>query len=122
MKQNKVNRLIRECLNRTRINAVGVPMPGPPLPQRIRKIIEAGAPTRISRIRVACVIADCAITCATFIAGRLTRAQSPLTDWEKAAGGKTSFDVASVKEAPKRQSQRLQQSRAACLASAVTIS
>jgi uncharacterized protein (TIGR03435 family) len=72
-------------------------MPGPRLPQRIRKIIEADATPRISRLRTACVIIVSAFTCAAFAAGVPSRSQST-PDWEKSAGGKMSFDVGSVKQ------------------------
>ena len=37
------------------------------------------------------------VVCSTFAPARFLRAQSATSDWEKAAGGKMSFDVASVK-------------------------
>jgi len=82
----------------SRINATGTAMPGPRLPQRIRAIIEDRSFSHISRMRIASVIAACVAICGAFVAVTLTRAQSSNTlAWEKAAGGKISFEVASVK-------------------------
>jgi uncharacterized protein (TIGR03435 family) len=82
----------------SRVNLVSVAMPGPRLPERIRKIVDAAPASRISRARAACIVLACAAICVTFLAGALTRAQSSTTeDWEEAAGGKMSFEVASIK-------------------------
>lgn len=48
----------------------------------------------------ALVIGLCMAICSAFLAVSLTRAQSADTNWEKAAGGKTAFEVASVKRNP----------------------
>lgn len=82
---------------RARIEALGVAMPGPRLNDRIGQIVSCGVAPRISRARAAGITAACAAVFAVFVAGTLTRAQSSSADWEKAAGGKMSFDVASVK-------------------------
>jgi TonB family protein len=58
-----------------RLNVAGMAMPGSFLPQRIRQIIEGGQVPRISRTRMACVTAACAITCTVFAAGKLDRAR-----------------------------------------------
>ncbi|HKQ86298.1 MAG TPA: hypothetical protein VJS43_05930, partial [Candidatus Acidoferrales bacterium] len=93
-----MNRPLRGMIARFRIDPVGVAMPGPCLPQRIRSIIEGRASMRISRMRAAGLFALCAVMCAAFLAVTLTRAQSSSARWEKAAGGKMSFEVASVKQ------------------------
>jgi len=82
------------------VNLISMAMPGPCLPERIRTIIEKRSISRISRTRIACLTVACITLCSTFVAGMLTSAQSSDEDWEKAAGGKTSFDVASVKQNP----------------------
>ncbi len=81
-----------------RIDATGTAMPGTRLPQRIRGIFAAAPAAPVSRARVVLLIAACTAVCAAFFAVTMTRAQSTLTDWEKAAGGKQAFDAASVKE------------------------
>jgi uncharacterized protein (TIGR03435 family) len=87
-----------------RVNVLGVSMPGGFLTQRVRRIIENVPSPRVSRERMLCVAAACAITCAVFAAGKLDRAQtrtnqSPtMPDWQIAAGGSARFDVASVKQ------------------------
>jgi beta-lactamase regulating signal transducer with metallopeptidase domain len=58
-----------------RLNVAGMAMPGSFLPQRIRKIMEGGPAPRISRMRMACVVAACAITCTVFAAGTLDHAR-----------------------------------------------
>ena len=58
-----------------RLNIAGMAMPGSSLPKRIRKIIEGGPVPRISRTRMACVAAACAITCTVFAAGTLDHAR-----------------------------------------------
>lgn len=94
-----MNGLFRSLIIHARVRPLGVAMPGPRLPQRIRQIIDAAPTSRISRARVAFLIAACAAICAAFLTVTLTRAQSSaMLDWEKAAGGKMSFDVASVKQ------------------------
>ena len=82
----------------SRINSMAVSMPGPRLPRRMHKIVEGGAATRITRLRVAATIAACAAVCAAFAAGTLIHAQSvSAAAWEQAAGGHMEFEVASVK-------------------------
>jgi len=94
-----MNRLTHKSLARFRVDPIGVAMPGPRLPQRIRSVIEGHGSLRLSRARTASLVVACAIICAVFLAVTLTRAQSSdAQDWEKAAGGKISFDVASVKQ------------------------
>jgi uncharacterized protein (TIGR03435 family) len=79
-------------------------MPGGFLTQRIRHIIENVPAPRISRTRIACLLATSTITCVAFAAGRLDRAQArtvqsaAVPQWQAAAGGKQTFDVASVKQ------------------------
>ena len=94
-----MNRGLRKMLVRFRVEPIGVAMPGPRLPQRIRGIVEATPIAGISRVRVALLIAACATICVTFFAVTVMHAQSPdMLAWEKAAGGKQSFDAASIKE------------------------
>ena len=57
-----------------RLNLAGMPMPGSFLPQRIRKIMAGGQATHISRTRMACVVAACAITCLAIAVGKLDHA------------------------------------------------
>jgi uncharacterized protein (TIGR03435 family) len=95
--ETKMNRLMHKIVLRLRIDAVGVAMPGPRLPQRIRSIIGEHPPMRMSRMRIAALVIFCAMICISFLAVTLARAQSSATDWEKAAGGKMKFDVASIK-------------------------
>jgi uncharacterized protein (TIGR03435 family) len=84
-------------MRRARIEPLGVAMPGARLPERIRQIVAAGPAARISRGRIAILFTCCAAVCALFVVVTLTRAQSPAADWEKAAGGKLSFEISSVK-------------------------
>jgi TonB family protein len=63
-----------------RLNIAGMAMPGSSLPQRIRKIIEGGPAPRVSRTRMACVAAACAITCTVFAVGTLGRAQQSVPE------------------------------------------
>ncbi len=58
----------------SRLNLAGMPMPGSFLPQRIRKIMAGGQTTHISRTRMACAVAACAITCTAFAGGTLDHA------------------------------------------------
>lgn len=89
---------ILELMKRAKIEALGVTMPGPRLPDRVRKIIDAPPIARISFVRAACAFASCTLVCAAFIFVTLARAQDAATaDWEVAAGGKMAFEVASVK-------------------------
>ena len=71
----------------TRIDAVGMAMPGIGLKHRIRRMLSGVPVPRISRPRMACTVAVCAIAAAILAAGTLVRAQSPAPR----------FDVASVK-------------------------
>ena len=88
-----------EIIVQFRIEPVGTAMPGPRLPKRVRKIIELHSFARISRRKVALLVGTCVALCAALIVVTLTRAQSSgAQDWEKAAGGKMSFDVTSVKQ------------------------
>jgi uncharacterized protein (TIGR03435 family) len=82
----------------SKVEAIGVGMPGVRLTERVRQIIDAAPAVRISRPRMASLVAVCAAICGVFLAVTLVGAQSSSTDWEKAAGGKLSFEVASVKE------------------------
>src|SRR5690348_14176314 len=94
-----MNRLTHKILARFRVDPIGVAMPGPRLPQRIRSVIEGHGSLRLSRARTASLVVACAIICAVFLAVTLKRAQSSETlSWEEAAGGKMSFEVASVKQ------------------------
>lgn len=58
---------------------------------------KAGPPAHVSRMRAVCVVSAFMAICAAFFAVMLVRAQDASADWEKAAGGKMSFEVASVK-------------------------
>jgi hypothetical protein len=58
-----------------RLNVAGMAMPGSFLPRRIRKIMEGDPSPRISRTRMACVAAACAIACTVFAAGTLDHAR-----------------------------------------------
>ena len=94
-----MNRALRKIIDRFGIDPIGVAMPGPRLPRRVRTIIEDRSYARISRAHVGCLIGMFAAICIAFVAVTLTRAQSSGTlAWERAAGGKMSFDVASVKQ------------------------
>lgn len=74
-------------------------MPGVRLSERVRTIVEGGARGGVSRLRASVAITACAAICAAFVAVTLMGAQSSATqDWEKAAGGEISFEVASVKQ------------------------
>jgi hypothetical protein len=55
----------------SRLNITGMAMPGSFLPQRIRQIMESRPVPSISRMRMACVAAACAIACTVFAAGTL---------------------------------------------------
>jgi len=52
-----------------RVGALGMAMPGSSLPQRIRRILEAGPAPRISGARMACVAVACAAISMVFTAG-----------------------------------------------------
>ena len=87
-----MNRAWHKLIARVLIEPVGVSMPGPRLPQRVRSIIEARSHARISRVRVALLVATCIAASVAFIVVTLSHAQA-----SQAAGGKMSFEVASVK-------------------------
>jgi len=74
----------------TRVNAVGMAMPGIGLAHRIRQMLSGVQVPRISRPRMACTIAVCAAAAAIFAAGTLVRAQSSKSNF-------VAFEVASVK-------------------------
>lgn len=93
-------RLISHLSERLKVRPLGTRMPGPRLPERIRSIVEEHLYVRISRTRAACIVASCAVICSAFLAVTLTHAQSTDMDWEKTAGGKMAFDIASVKQDP----------------------
>src|SRR5690349_396851 len=94
-----MNHALRRLIASLHIDPIGVAMPGPRLPRRVRSIIEEHGSVRLSRARNASLVVACAIICAAFFAVTLTRAQSSgAQDWEKAAGGNQSFDAASVKQ------------------------
>jgi Surface antigen variable number repeat len=59
-----------------RLNIAGIAMPGSSLPRRIRQILEGGSVVHVSRVRMACVGAVCAIACTAFAAGRLDHART----------------------------------------------
>jgi uncharacterized protein (TIGR03435 family) len=73
----------------TRVNAVGMAMPGIGLAHRIRHMLSGVQVPRISRQRMACTVAVCAAAAAIFTAGTLVHAQSAAT------GPK--FEVATIK-------------------------
>jgi VWFA-related protein len=58
-----------------RIDALGMAMPGAFLPTRIRRMLSGPPAPRVSRSRMACMAALCAVTAAIFAAGTLVRAQ-----------------------------------------------
>ena len=82
-----------EIIVQFRIEPVGTAMPGPRLPQRIRKIIKARSSARISRGRIVLLVGTCVALCAAFIVVTLSHAQAP-----QSGGGKMSFEVASIKQ------------------------
>ncbi len=60
----------------TRIDAIGMAMPGAFLPQRIRRMLSGAPAPRISRPRMACTVAVCAVAAAILAAGTLVHAQT----------------------------------------------
>lgn len=74
-----------------RVNVVGVAMPGGFLPQRIAKIIQGGAAPRMSRTRMAFVVAACVIANAAFASATLERSRQVMLP-----GDKFAFDVVSI--------------------------
>jgi bla regulator protein BlaR1 len=73
----------------TRIEAVGMAMPGIGLKHRIRQMLSGAPIPRISRPRMACAAAVCAASAAILAAGTLVRAQAP----------QLAFEVASIRPA-----------------------
>jgi len=73
----------------TRIDAVGMAMPGIGLKHRIRQMLSGVPVPRISRPRMACTVAVCAAAAAILAAGTLVHAQS--------AKGQLAFEVASIR-------------------------
>ncbi len=88
-----MNRLMHKILFRLRVEPAGVAMPGPRLPQRIRSIVGDRSSARMSRARIACLIAACAGTCAAFVTMKLTQGQST-------TGALPKFDVISIRPEP----------------------
>lgn len=88
-----MNGLTNKILTRLRVDPVGVAMPGPKLPQRVRKIIEERSSARISRMRLVNLIAACAIMCIAFVTIKLTQGQSTPRALPK-------FDVVSIRPEP----------------------
>ncbi len=74
----------------TRIDALGMAMPGRFLPQRIRRMLTSAPAPRISRPRMACTATVCAAAAAILAASTLVHAQS------KAPPGPV-FEVASIR-------------------------
>jgi bla regulator protein BlaR1 len=70
----------------TRIDAVGMAMPGIGLKHRIRQMLSGVPVPRISRPRMACTVAVCAAAVGIFAAGKLVHAQQGLA-----------FEVASIR-------------------------
>lgn len=64
----------------TRVNLVGMAMPGHLLPQRIRKIMEDTPMPRISRMQITCVAVICTILCFLTVAGTLARVPQAATE------------------------------------------
>lgn len=91
-------RLFLYLWEQSRVRALGTPMPGPRLPERMRKIFDARPFGPISYLHSIGIAAACAAVCAVLLAVTLSRAQSSSSNWEKTAGGKMSFEVASVKQ------------------------
>jgi TonB family protein len=59
-----------------RVNVMGMAMPGAFLPRRLRRILEGRPAPRISRVRLACVAAACAVVSTVFTAGAMDHAQA----------------------------------------------
>jgi bla regulator protein BlaR1 len=72
----------------SRIDAVGMAMPGIGLKHRIRQMLSGVPIPKISRPRMACTVAVCAGAAAVLAAGTLVRAQS---------GAQPKFEVASIR-------------------------
>jgi hypothetical protein len=56
-----------------RVKVLGMAMPGSFLPRRIRRILEGRPAQRISRVRMVCMAAACALVSAVFAAGAVDR-------------------------------------------------
>ena len=69
----------------TRIEAVGMAMPGIGLKHRIRQMLSGVPVPRISRPRIACTIVVSAVAAAILAAGTLVHAQSPTPKFEVAS-------------------------------------
>lgn len=84
-------RFARLVANRgARIQVWGMAMSGSPLAHRIRQILNASPPPRISRVRLASVVAACGITFVLFTTGRLNSAYQDETT-------RPAFEVASIR-------------------------
>jgi len=73
----------------TRIDAVGMAMPGIGLKHRIQRMLSGVSVPKISRPRMACTVAVCTAAAAIFTAGTLVHAQS--------AKSQLAFEVASIR-------------------------
>ena len=93
-----MSRLLHNAVSWLRVDPIGVAMPGPQLSQRVRKMIHALPAPWMSPARIACAAGFSATLSFALLAITLTSAQSSATEWEKAAGGKMSFEVASIKQ------------------------
>ena len=103
-----MNHRLRKIVGRLRIEPLGVAMPGPRLPQRIRNIIDAAPITQISRIRAGYIVTVCVALCASFASGTLGHAQqapaaetsatTAITAQPSPDSTKLRFDAASLKE------------------------
>jgi bla regulator protein BlaR1 len=80
----------------SRIDALGMAMPGAYLPSRIRRMLSGPPTPQVSSLRMACVAAVCAFAVAVFAAGTAVRAQS--TGSQTQTGPK--FEVASIRPSP----------------------
>jgi uncharacterized protein (TIGR03435 family) len=99
-------RWLREFARRLRVEPLGVEMPGPQLPERIRRIINERPVLRMSGARAACIVVACAAVAAGLAVGTLAGARQatsqPVAEGQPAApaslGASTlSFDAASLK-------------------------
>ena len=91
-----MNRLMHKILTRFRVDAIGVAMPGPRLPQRIRRIVEGRLSEKISPASTALLAIACLAICAVVTAVLLAGAQSRVSSQ---TGGHVSgtFDAISIK-------------------------
>jgi uncharacterized protein (TIGR03435 family) len=69
----------------SRVEVVGLAMPGVYLPRRIRRMLSGVPIPRVSRPRMACAAAVCSIMAVVFTAGTLVRAQSAKMEFEVAS-------------------------------------